>query len=102
MTPAKKKSKRAARVKRRPVPIPERYQYGAVDEHTRARAAAGDTSIRLSKATRELLEELSTASLEAAGIRWHRVGLDELLYWDALDRLGRLPAGVKWGTPHAR
>ena len=94
--------KKAPRVKRQPVPLPERYQYGVIDEHTNKRAAAGDTSIRLSKATRALLEELSALSCEAADVRWHRIGLDELLYWDALERLGRLPAGVKWGKPNAR
>jgi hypothetical protein len=75
------------------------------------RRASGYTSLRLSKATLALLRRVEKQAMDRANARveqrrkaardggswwgfggsYHQLGLDELLYWDALQRLGELP-----------
>lgn len=82
--------------KQRPhlVPLPAVYRSQGSERflagiaHERVRRESGYTSVRVSKATAALLRELESVS--HPGHRG-RPGLDAMLYYDALERLGRLP-----------
>jgi hypothetical protein len=76
-----------------PVPLPADWDAERASEHARR---GGYSSIRVSKVTLALLKRVQEqASNDAARRheygRYYRTGLDELLYFDALQRLGELP-----------
>jgi len=80
------------------VPLPRGYT--APRTYEQLRRASGYTSARISKATLELLREVEQKSIKASTHKnswgWETTapapGLDSLLYFDALQRLGKLPS----------
>lgn len=86
------------------VPLPRGYS--APREFEQLRKASGYTSARLSKVTLELLRRLEAKSVAASKKkdRWGwdtsapQPGLDSLLYFDALERLGELPPAKRMGA----
>lgn len=105
----KKGAARAARANKlhpHPVPLPVDFYGGPRGDGERARRASGTTSLRVSKKTLELLRLVEKQAMEKANNReraidersgwgysrtYYNLGLDELLYWDALQRLAQLP-----------
>lgn len=84
-----------------PVPVPRNRWHAPRREAEAERVASGYTSVRVTKRTAELLRRLVAQAVAAqrqrAGGPFYApaIGLDELLYWDALQRLGELPEGVE-------
>ena len=94
------KAKTPPAAKQRPVQLPADTYGGDRRAGERERRASGYTSLRVSKRTRELLEQLATQARNANSSSarrlghyssYYSLGVDELLYWDALERLAQKP-----------
>lgn len=110
--PKPKKTRRSTKLHPHPVPLPASQYANARRTAARERRASGYSSLRVSKRTLELVKRLQEQAQQHAnkkraegrggqmfmygyGRSWYDLGADELLYFDALQRLGELPADLE-------